>query len=253
MAHSVATALASSVLPVPGGPYSNAPDLPSTPPELEPARAANRSGRLSGSSTTSRIAALTSSKPPTSSHVVAGTVGAPMALAVLRSDHRTASARFALVIGVPRGADKAASAASARTSRGDAPDEDAAADSRSRAETDEATTSTREASRESRESRGRGMTKARWRLGTSPATSRELPKNRAYAASPASPAFPASRASSASDPPTSPPTSPPPISAFLSRRPSRLPGPTVRVRDRGTREGSRDAPPPWAASPPPRA
>ena len=86
-AHSVATALARSVFPVPGGPYNSAPLRPPTPPVTRRTSAF----RFSGSSTISRIAALTSSNPPTSDQEVVGTEGAPIAAAARRSSHVTAA------------------------------------------------------------------------------------------------------------------------------------------------------------------
>mmetsp|Transcript_18815 Transcript_18815/g.58534 ORF Transcript_18815/g.58534 Transcript_18815/m.58534 type:complete len:565 (+) Transcript_18815:64-1758(+) len=68
--HSVATAFATSVLPVPGGPYSSTPERACRP-------LAKSSGCCSGSCTVSRMVDLTSSRPPTSSHFTLGTLGAP--------------------------------------------------------------------------------------------------------------------------------------------------------------------------------
>ena len=69
--HVVATALASSVLPVPGGPYRSTPLRFFTP-------SLNSSGCSSGSCTVSRISSLTAARPPTSSHDTLGILGAPM-------------------------------------------------------------------------------------------------------------------------------------------------------------------------------
>mmetsp|Transcript_10455 Transcript_10455/g.26588 ORF Transcript_10455/g.26588 Transcript_10455/m.26588 type:complete len:276 (-) Transcript_10455:8-835(-) len=76
--HSLATALASSVLPVPGGPYSSTPERCRRPP-LKSARC------CMGSCTVSRMARLQCSSPPTSSHLVpVASVGAPTSVAVRR-------------------------------------------------------------------------------------------------------------------------------------------------------------------------
>ena len=64
---SLATAFASSVLPVPGGPYSNTPFGASMP------NFSNISGCLSGSSIISRTFWISSFSPPMSSYVTCGT------------------------------------------------------------------------------------------------------------------------------------------------------------------------------------
>ena len=61
-----ATARADSVLPVPGGPYSNTPLGGSMP------RSVKRSGCRRGVSTTSRSSFSASAQPPTSSYVTSG-------------------------------------------------------------------------------------------------------------------------------------------------------------------------------------
>ena len=81
--HSVATALASSVLPVPGAPYSNIPmcvvnhvtysHTHYIPDRLSPP--ANSSGWSSGSWMVSSISFLAFSKPPTSFHLTLGIYG----------------------------------------------------------------------------------------------------------------------------------------------------------------------------------
>mmetsp|Transcript_5519 Transcript_5519/g.21191 ORF Transcript_5519/g.21191 Transcript_5519/m.21191 type:complete len:240 (-) Transcript_5519:89-808(-) len=69
-----ATALASSVFPVPGGPYS------STPLGCAIPRLSNSSGCLMGSSTTSLISLICLSNPPTISYVESGTFSTRMRL-----------------------------------------------------------------------------------------------------------------------------------------------------------------------------
>ena len=65
---SPATAFASNVLPVPGGPYSKTPLGASTP------ILSNNSGCLIGNSTISRIFWTSFLRPPNSSYVILGTV-----------------------------------------------------------------------------------------------------------------------------------------------------------------------------------
>mmetsp|Transcript_26635 Transcript_26635/g.63116 ORF Transcript_26635/g.63116 Transcript_26635/m.63116 type:complete len:393 (-) Transcript_26635:1403-2581(-) len=86
--HSLATALASSVLPVPGGPYSRTPERCRSPP-------LNSAGCLRGSSTVSMMARLQSSRPPTSSHLVPeARSGAPTSDAALARVRRRAASRW---------------------------------------------------------------------------------------------------------------------------------------------------------------
>ena len=70
---------------------------------------------------------MTSSRPPTSSHLTVGTDGVPMAVAARFSDHFTAAFRSSAVMTEGSVACAAAWAASARVSRAIAPDVAAAA------------------------------------------------------------------------------------------------------------------------------
>ena len=65
---SFATALASKVLPVPGGPYNNTPLGGSIP------IFSNNSGSVKGNSTVSLTSLICSSKPPIFSNVISGLV-----------------------------------------------------------------------------------------------------------------------------------------------------------------------------------
>mmetsp|Transcript_5462 Transcript_5462/g.18810 ORF Transcript_5462/g.18810 Transcript_5462/m.18810 type:complete len:505 (-) Transcript_5462:206-1720(-) len=131
--HSVATAFAKRVLPVPGGPKRRTPERWRSPPEKS-------SLCLSGSSTVSRMAALTSSRPPISDQRTEGTVGAPIATAV-RFAARAEAVRTACELrrrrledAEPSAAAFASAAASARKaliSRGVAPASESTARSNS--------------------------------------------------------------------------------------------------------------------------
>mmetsp|Transcript_3096 Transcript_3096/g.7746 ORF Transcript_3096/g.7746 Transcript_3096/m.7746 type:complete len:326 (+) Transcript_3096:376-1353(+) len=89
MWNSVAMALAKSVLPVPGGPYSSTPDL-------RRRSLLKSQGYLSGVSIVDMIASLASSRPPTSLHCTDGTFGAPSVFAILSFVIRRAVFRHSL-------------------------------------------------------------------------------------------------------------------------------------------------------------